>query len=130
MHFFFDFDKAMMKGVYDWSGKSMLVCWSIKEYCNFLWAYHEEVFHLWLGIIRSWKRKSYLEADLTCLLMELTPPKIIGRLTPCSSAVLVRNQLSGSLVEIFADDVKVGGKSTSGPDDFVVLDTGVTLTAG
>jgi photosystem II stability/assembly factor-like uncharacterized protein len=62
--------------------------------------------------------------------MELTPPKIIGRLTPCSSAVLVRNQLSGSLVEIFADDVKVGGKSTSGPDDFVVLDTGVTLTAG
>ena len=35
--------------------------------------------------------------------MELTPPNIIGRLTPCSSAVLVRNQLSGSLVEIFAD---------------------------
>lgn len=62
--------------------------------------------------------------------MTLTPPNIVGRLTPCSSAVLVKNQLSGSLVEIFGDGIKVGSKSASGPDDFVVLDTGVTLTDG
>jgi photosystem II stability/assembly factor-like uncharacterized protein len=62
--------------------------------------------------------------------MGLTPPKIIGRLTPCSSAVIVRTQLSGSLVEIFANDVKIGTKSGSSPDDFVVFDSGVILAAG
>ena len=92
--------------------------------------YHHAAVSFRVGPYLKLERKSYLEANLSYLVMALTPPNIVGRLTPCSSAVLVRNQLSGSLVEIFADGIKVGSKSASWSNDFIVLNTGVTLTPG
>ena len=62
--------------------------------------------------------------------MGLVAPQMIGKLTPCSSAVLVTTQLTGSTVDIFADVTLVGSKVGASSSDFIVLNPGIALAAG
>ena len=62
--------------------------------------------------------------------MPLSPPRIIGPLSECSSGVIVEGQITGSMVEIFADGVSVGGDTATWASQRFPLNAGVSLAAG
>lgn len=66
-------------------------------------------------------------------LMALIPPRVVGPLSECSERVLVKGQVSGADVEVFANGSQVaGGTASGGTDSFSLtrsLDAGELVTA-
>ena len=60
----------------------------------------------------------------------LSAPFVVGPITPCSRSVLVRGQLPGAFVTIFANNVLVGSAAVGTPEALVPLLPGVALLDG
>jgi len=60
----------------------------------------------------------------------LCAPSIVAPATPWTRKVRVKNQLAGATVSVSADGSEVGRAQLDGPDGFVALNSGVTLSPG
>ena len=60
----------------------------------------------------------------------LCAPVVVPPVTPWTRKVRVRGQLSGAIVIVFANGIEVGRGQVAGPDGFVDLDPGFSLSPG
>ena len=60
----------------------------------------------------------------------LSPPSVIGPISPCGNSVRVQNQLSGSTVAILRNGGQVAGGVAAATDQTFTLNSGITLNPG